>query len=635
MLKLYYKKRGESLNHRLQDQQQRVRAQSEMAAAQTMIPSHLSHQHIQQNQQQTSGLLPSTHIHGNEQLLSSSGPTREEVLSAQVQSLQEQIQNMAMTNAMNRPPTGMSHAISQPSIHNDLMYPGTSPLYRPPMQHDPHQMYAMPYGYPPQQPQQPPPSIYDQQPYAMPHQQQQQSLPPQAPPSYYSPMRYGTQTLPHHNSQMSYSMYEPQQLQTSISPQNHHLYGGQSFDDYHQHHLQQQQQQQMIPNANNTFHLHQANASNSRLDPPLELNRNLTNWGLTYRAQTRTPRKTWAEFKNLRPLQSSQSTMAMHEAITPIRRRPSTPKYENGSAEKSPAAGFTIKDTPAAVDMTPEMQAKRNALYANLMKRKEKIADKVEEKEAQYSEKREAERAKQEAAEQRKIETEFRRQKLLEEYKRKKLEKEFPDLAAATSSPNMSARSNSNLQRGHSQPPFVQLGKSQSNMHEIQSRSTPRTSRAKSNAGDENSTPRLLIPSTAEPSLKLFSKHVPKSNRSLIVNALQYSIFPGAVSSDQRNKVQEALAQSDSKHFLLLFRDHKCQYRGLYTWDGASDTAHKVHGMGPKIVREDMMSMMFKYDSGSKHFNKIPAKHLSPTIDGFLIHDQLWQKPKIPHSGAR
>lgn len=55
------------------------------------------------------------------------------------------------------------------------------------------------------------------------------------------------------------------------------------------------------------------------------------------------------------------------------------------------------------------MQAKRNALYANLMKRKEKIADKVEEKEAQYSEKREAERAKQEAAEQRKIETEFRR----------------------------------------------------------------------------------------------------------------------------------------------------------------------------------------------------------------------------------
>ena len=121
-----------------------------------------------------------------------------------------------------------------------------------------------------------------------------------------------------------------------------------------------------------------------------------------------------------------------------------------------------------------------------------------------------------------------------------------------------------------------------------------RPSRAKSNAGDENSTPRISVPSTAEPTLKLFAKHVPKSNRSLIVNALQYSIFPGAVSSDQRNKVQEALAQSDSKHFLLLFRDQKCQYRGLYTWDGQSDTAHRVHGMGPKIVKEEMMSMMFK-----------------------------------------
>uniref|UniRef100_A0A915CNR7 Prolactin receptor n=1 Tax=Ditylenchus dipsaci TaxID=166011 RepID=A0A915CNR7_9BILA len=32
-------------------------------------------------------------------------------------------------------------------------------------------------------------------------------------------------------------------------------------------------------------------ASGSRLDPPLELNRNLTNWGLTY--GERTPRKTW------------------------------------------------------------------------------------------------------------------------------------------------------------------------------------------------------------------------------------------------------------------------------------------------------------------------------------------------------
>lgn len=43
---------------------------------------------------------------------------REEMLSEQVQRLQEQIQSMRMLNQT----PGMSHAISQPSIHNGLFY---------------------------------------------------------------------------------------------------------------------------------------------------------------------------------------------------------------------------------------------------------------------------------------------------------------------------------------------------------------------------------------------------------------------------------------------------------------------------------------------------------------------------------
>lgn len=61
-----------------------------------------------------------------------------------------------------------------------------------------------------------------------------------------------------------------------------------------------------------------------------------------------------------------------------------------------------------------------------------------------------------------------------------------------------------------------------------------------------------------------------------MTNAVQYSIFPGTVTSDQRNKAQAAMAQSDLKHFLVLFRDQKCQYRGLYTWDQYSDTVHRI-----------------------------------------------------------
>jgi calmodulin-regulated spectrin-associated protein len=96
------------------------------------------------------------------------------------------------------------------------------------------------------------------------------------------------------------------------------------------------------------------------------------------------------------------------------------------------------------------------------------------------------------------------------------------------------------------------------------------------NGNDENVTPRVLVPSMAEPSLKLFAKHQPKSNRGLIMNALQYSVFPGHVSSENRQKAQAAIATSDSKHFLVLFRDHKLQYRALYTWDQFSDTVHKI-----------------------------------------------------------
>jgi hypothetical protein len=110
-------KAGKDAFFKLKDQQQRTRAQSEMTAA-TMIPP----QQLQNHQQQQS----SAANHGNDQqqqmMMTSSGPTREEVLSAQVQSLQEQIQNMAINNAMSRPPTGMSHAISQPSIHNGKQF---------------------------------------------------------------------------------------------------------------------------------------------------------------------------------------------------------------------------------------------------------------------------------------------------------------------------------------------------------------------------------------------------------------------------------------------------------------------------------------------------------------------------------
>uniref|UniRef100_A0A915CNU9 CKK domain-containing protein n=1 Tax=Ditylenchus dipsaci TaxID=166011 RepID=A0A915CNU9_9BILA len=319
--------------------------------------------------------------------------------------------------------------------------------------------------------------------------------------------------------------------------------------------------------------------------------------------------------------------MHPHQPSPPVE-APSDPQLKPAKTLFATEGGE--EETP---EMTAEMQAKRRALLASQIKRKEKVVALTEEKVMEISEKRQQEMEKQEQAEQRKLEREMKRQKLLEDYKRKKLEQELGEVPSGSSSAR--ASSTTSLNRGHSQPPFGRP-KSQSNMGTVHSRTLQRPSRNQSCLGEEeNRTPRITVPSIAEPTLKLFAKHTPKSNRILIINALQHSIFPGVVSSDQKNKVQAAMCTSDSKHFLVLFRDHKCQYRGLYTWDQISDTAHRIDGSGPKLCREEHMTLMFKYDSGAKHFSRIPTKHLSATIDGFAIGDQYWQKPKIPHSSAR
>ncbi|VBB31779.1 unnamed protein product [Acanthocheilonema viteae] len=440
--------------------------------------------------------------------------------------------------------------------------------------------------------------------------------------------------------------------------------------------------------ANNTFRLHRNDASSSRLDPSLEINRNLTNWGLSYKAgQTMRPqRRTWdnrtfvksemdlsnqPEFPPGVPshLQNQSSgasenvdLVKMPESISLQQREsnvlqhlqqtdfdPYTKQKEDDkpghqqSPPKDPisstnadvplsqinrklsstrASQFIVDDAAdkPVISVTPEMEAKREALLAKTLRRREQIEQKVGEIEAKNAERRQAELERQEAAEQRKRERELQRQRILDEYKRKKMEKELENNEISNG-------------RGYSQPPLTPRPKS--TMEGMNLR-TKRSGRPQSSFEESTapSSARIPVPSTAEPTLKLFSKYVHKSNRSMIINALQYSVFPGSVWDKQRAEVLGELAKSDSKHFLLLFRDQKCRYLGAYSWDQQSDTAHRIHGRGPNICHESMMHLMFKYDSGAKKFSQIPTKHLSATIDGFTLQDQYMQGPKIPHSNS-
>ncbi|VDP17765.1 unnamed protein product [Heligmosomoides polygyrus] len=111
-------------------------------------------------------------------------------------------------------------------------------------------------------------------------------------------------------------------------------------------------------------------------------------------------------------------------------------------------SAFVVSDDQAAEDfdkIAERRQAKRAALLARTMKRKEEIKKKVDQIEQRNAEKRLAELAKREMAEQRKLEKQLQRQKILDDYKLRKMEKLEKELCFTRGS----------NRRSHSLPPFI------------------------------------------------------------------------------------------------------------------------------------------------------------------------------------
>uniref|UniRef100_A0A914WH24 Calponin-homology (CH) domain-containing protein n=1 Tax=Plectus sambesii TaxID=2011161 RepID=A0A914WH24_9BILA len=239
-----------------------------------------------------------------------------------------------------------------------------------------------------------------------------------------------------------------------------------------------------------------------------------------------------------KPLSMSQSQTQPSPSSSATLQPPGKAKSEEPQPvrDRSPA-GFVVEGVATdsnASRRTREMEAKREALMAKTLRRKEQIDQKVEEIEAKNAEKRMEEQKKMEMIENRKFEKEMRRQKVLEEYQRRKAEQEALDRNMATPTSG-SANTTPRTNRGHSQPPVV---RPKSQLVPGQQRAVPPRNRPQSSAVDtpgsvdENmdSVGRhvMTVSSIAEPTLKLFSKPSPKSNRNIIINALQYSVFAGA-----------------------------------------------------------------------------------------------------------
>ncbi|CAJ0608813.1 unnamed protein product [Cylicocyclus nassatus] len=473
------------------------------------------------------------------------------------------------------------------------------------------------------------------------------------PASAYSSVQAMPPSLDQHSSSPSYTLQQPPQPTQLMSTAG-------MMSAQHQQQLYQQQYApyQGTPQLENqppleyeshegasTFRLHSKDASSSRIDPPLEINRNLTNGGMTYQkdqVQRQSPCPVGAGPRRSRDsregeavapepervrVQDSETTVASPQPSAS--RDPSNNTSGASTEEKAtvpPGVTFEVTDDQAAEDFDKiaeqRRQAKRAALLTKMMMRKEENKRKVDQGKQRNAEKRLAEIARR-MAEQRKLEKELQRQKILDDFRRRKMGEEL----------GVKFRSNSARScRGHSQPPFVRTKSqmSESAMGADRKRGEEgRPPRARSQSAVDR---RNSVASLQEPTHKLFAKAALKSNRGLIINALQYSVFPGPVDDLTRMKTMTDLAASDAKHFLILFRDYK--YRGLYSWDQISDTAIKISGQGPPKCSESIMKLMFKYDSGAKNFSQIPTKHLGATIDGFCIQDRFWQMPKTPCSSA-
>ena len=93
---------------------------------------------------------------------------------------------------------------------------------------------------------------------------------------------------------------------------------------------------------------------------------------------------------------------------------------------------------------------------------------------------------------------------------------------------------------------------------------------------------------------KLYKQPATKSNRGIILNAVEYCVFPGVVNRDAKQKVLEKIARSEAKHFLVLFRDAGCQFRALYSYWPENEAVLKLYGTGPAQVDEFMFDKFFK-----------------------------------------
>ncbi|XP_016976495.1 patronin isoform X38 [Drosophila rhopaloa] len=318
---------------------------------------------------------------------------------------------------------------------------------------------------------------------------------------------------------------------------------------------------------------------------------------------------------------TNQPPQQLQQPMSPTRLQQNS---NNAEAAKNKALVIGADTANLDPDSVDEMERRKEKIMLLSLQRRQQQEEAKARKEIESSQKREKEREKEEERSRKKEEQMARRAAILEQHRLKKAIEEAeregktldrPDLHVKLQ-PHSSTSTTPRLRQQRTtrpRPKTIHVDDASVDISEASSISS---------RGKKGSSSNLTGP-------KLYKQPAAKSNRGIILNAVEYCVFPGVVNREAKQKVLEKIARSEAKHFLVLFRDAGCQFRALYSYQPETDQVTKLYGTGPSQVDEVMFDKFFKYNSGGKCFSQVHTKHLTVTIDAFTIHNSLWQGKRV------
>nr|AAM49943.1 LD43063p [Drosophila melanogaster] len=341
---------------------------------------------------------------------------------------------------------------------------------------------------------------------------------------------------------------------------------------------------------------------------------------------------------------SNQSPQQTQQPMSPTRLQQSS---NNAEAAKNKALVIGADSTNLDPESVDEMERRKEKIMLLSLQRRQQQEEAKARKEIEASQKREKEREKEEERARKKEEQMARRAAILEQHRLKKAIEEAEREGKTLDRPDLHVKlqshsSTSTTPRLRQQrttrprPKTIHVDDASVDISEASSISSRGKKGSSSNLTDSGlgrATPPRRAPSPGmgmgASGPKLYKQPAAKSNRGIILNAVEYCVFPGVVNREAKQKVLEKIARSEAKHFLVLFRDAGCQFRALYSYQPETDQVTKLYGTGPSQVEEVMFDKFFKYNSGGKCFSQVHTKHLTVTIDAFTIHNSLWQGKRV------